>query len=195
MISLLLLFNFCLSQAKYNVIADVEMLLSSERYANSVIGVIEATGKNDGSVIENMQKVGGGLKGYPYCYYYQYWAFWKAKQELDSKCKIYEIPIPRSGSSQAVFDFALKSGKLAKYEAKKHDLIIWKSARSWTGHIERVKEVLNDGWVTTYAGNTNNGLFGNEREGNGIFIRKRNIKHPLSRILLIRGMVGYASKL
>ena len=195
MIFLFIILQICLAQTKYEIIAEKQIVSSSEFFANSVIGVIEATGKNDGSIIEQMQKVGGGYKGLPYCYYYQYWCFWKAKQELDSECKKYIIPIPKSGSSQAPYTYALANGKKVKYEARKHDLIIWKSAKNWTGHIERVKEVLNNGWVETYAGNTSNGLSGDQREGNGIFLRKRNIKHPLSRILLIRGLVGYESKL
>lgn len=192
----ILLFPLVLvSQERYALKSDSLILLLSEEFASSVVGVVELTGNNDGTSIEEMQRVGGGRKGEPYCYYYQYWAFWKAKYHLDNECRKFEIPIPKGGLAQLPFNYAKKHGQKTDYFAEKHDLIVWKKANSWSGHIERVKEVLTGGWVRTYAGNTSNGLAGSQREGNGIFIRKRNIKHPLSRILLIRGIVGYVSKL
>jgi hypothetical protein len=187
----LCLFTLLVSQERYAVNSDLQMLLLSDKFANSVIGVVELTGNNDGTLIEEMQRVGGGRKGQPYCYYYQYWAFWKAKYHLDNECKSFDIPIPKGGLAQLPFNYAKANGVKTNYYADKHDLIVWKTKDSWTGHIERVKEVKKNGWVLTYAGNTHNGLQGNQREGNGIFIRKRNISHPLSRTLLIRGIVGY----
>lgn len=187
---ILTLFSF--SQEKYLINTTSEQLLSSEVYCSSVIGTIELTGKNDGAIIEEIISIGGGLKGYPYCYYYQYWAYEMATQKINkTACTKVKNPMVKSGSSQAMFNYAKKLNKKVPYEVKKHDLIVWKSAKSWSGHIERVKEVLGGGYVMTYAGNTNNGLSGSQREGNGIFIRKRNINHPLSRILKIRGLVGY----
>ena len=191
LIYILTLFSF--SQEKFMVMTSSEQLLSaSERYCLSVIGTIEATGNNDGVIIENIIKTGGGLKGYPYCYYYQYWAYEMATKEINqNSCVQVKNPMVKSGSSQAMFDYAKKLNKKVPYQVAKHDLIVWKSAKSWSGHIERVKKVLGGGYVMTYAGNTSNGLSGDQREGNGIFIRKRNINHPLSRILKIRGLVGY----
>lgn len=190
LIYILTLFSF--SQEKYLINTTSEQLLSSEVYLSSVIGTIELTGKNDGAIIEEIISTGGGLKGYPYCYYYQYWAFEMATRDLNKQsCKVYKNPLVKSGSSQAIFNFAKKINKKTEYKVKKHDFIVWKNSNSWAGHIERVKEVLGGGNVTTYAGNTSNGLSGSQREGNGIFIRKRNIFHPLSRLLKLRGLVGY----
>lgn len=188
---MLLLYSHLIPQERYVIIADKQLLLLSELFASSVVGVVEATGNNDGTLIEEMQAVGGGAKGQPYCYYYQYWAFWKAKEFLTNICYYSEIPIPKGGLAQLPFNYAKQNGTKTSYAPEKHDLIVWKTKNSWTGHIERIKEILSGGYVTTYAGNTNNGLQGNQREGNGIFIRKRHITHPLSRTLLIRGLVGY----
>ena len=88
--------------------------------------------------------------------------------------------------------FAKRNGEKVKYEPQVNDLIVWKHSNNWTGHVERVIEVLDKGNVRTVGANTNNGKSGSQREGNGIFIRKRNVKHILGR-LKVRGLVGFRS--
>jgi hypothetical protein len=57
------------------------------------------------------------------------------------------------------------------------------------GTYGRIVEIRKMGWVITIEGNTANGK-GKE----GIFIKKRNVSHPISRILQIKGLVGYNTK-
>ncbi|MFP4368605.1 MAG: hypothetical protein ACLFR2_03410 [Candidatus Kapaibacterium sp.] len=46
------------------------------------------------------------------------------------------------------------------------------------------------GWIKTIGFNTTSGIPGDKREG--VFIRNRNIYHPLGR-MLVRGIAGFRS--
>lgn len=181
----------CNAQIKYIIPINVKLKTLSEKYCASVIDVKEETGNNDGAIIESIIATGGGKKGYPYCYYYQYWAYEMATNEANNHfCCKFVNPLVKSGSSQALFNYAVNLNNKTFFKPQKHDFIVWKTSNSWAGHIERIKEVLGGGYVITYAANTSNGKSGSQREGNGIFLRKRNINHPLSRLLKIRGLIG-----
>ena len=90
-----------------------------------------------------------------------------------------------------MYNAAKKKGVLSEYIPEVNDLIVWKDKWSSSGHIERIVAVLDNGWVITVGFNTSNGLKGSQANGNGVYYRKRNLYHPLTRILIVRGLIGF----
>ncbi len=185
---ILLLTANLFSQIRYEIpISNFEILEISEDFAISQIGITEKTNKNDGEVEKYLHSV-GLKKGNPYCYAGQYWAFLQAINQL--KLNRNSIPIPKSGMANSAFNYAKKFNYRTNYIANIHDLITWINPKSYNGHIERVIKVGKAGWVQTIAFNTSNGKAGSQSNGNGVFVRQRNIYHPLLS-LRIRGLVGF----
>lgn len=196
-ISILLVLIIAMSnvkaQSRYELEADSELLKLSEKVMLSNVGVKEETGRNDGPKIAEILKSVDINSPAPYCQAHIYYCFDEARKFILRMCgRIVKIPIPKSAIAQSSFNYAKKKGNRTKYEPQINDLLVWKHSNSWTGHVERVVEVLPKGWVITVGANTNNGKKGSQREGNGIFIRKRNVKHILGR-LKVRGLVGFRS--
>lgn len=181
------------AQTRYELKADSELLHQSKHIMMDHVGIKEATGNNDGDTIALVLKSVNIYTESPYCQAFIYYCFDEARKLILRLCgRVVNIPIPKSAVAQSSFNYARKSGKRTKYEPKVNDLIVWKHSSNWTGHVERVTEVKENGTVITVGANTHNGKSGNQREGNGIFIRKRNVKHILGR-LKVRGLVGFRS--
>lgn len=191
-IILALLIYFCFvellrSQERYEIYCKKYLLELRQDSLKSQIGIKEKTGNNDGAVLKYQKPF--GLRNEAYCQMMQWWAFWiNAKSYND-------IPIEKNPLAISSYYFAKKNGVHTLYYACKGDLIVFRNQGKTTGHVEYIDSVLQNGWVTTIAGNTSNGLTGNQREGNGVYYRHRNIKHPLSRILLVKGLVGFYSEI
>lgn len=170
------------SQSKYELICKPYLIELSYDSLIAQIGIREATGNNDGAV-EKYQKI-FSMKNQPYCQMLQYWCFYvNANKKSD-------IPIPKSALAISSYNYAKKYGVKVPYMPAKHDFLVYQNSGDVTGHVERIVSVGELGWVIVVAGNTTNGKTGNQREGNGVYKRERNIYHPLSRILLIKGLVG-----
>lgn len=183
MIIIFLLSTELIAGSKYVVFCDGNLLRRSEEIALEQVGTIEKTGKNDGYVVKYLNSVGLN-EGAPYCAAGQYYCFLKAAEDL--KFNIKKIPIKRTGVANAIFEDAVKSGKKSKFIASRHDLLIWRKRRSWSGHIERVIEVKSAGWVVTIGFNT----LSQDGTKQGVFIKKRNIFHFVSR-MPVRGLIGF----
>ena len=148
------------------------------------VGKVE-TGNNRGIADKYNRAVGVPL-GSPYCQAGQYWSYLTALER--SRCNAL-LPIPRNGMANATFDYIRKNGVKTAYIPQIHDFIVWKSPKNYTGHIERIISVGKAGWVKTVGFNTTSGNTGNQRDGGGVWIRNRNIKHPLGS-RPIRGLAG-----
>ncbi|MFA5432605.1 MAG: CHAP domain-containing protein [Candidatus Paceibacterota bacterium] len=188
LIIILLLISLSLfSQVKYELPCNKDLLEKSHELAISQIGVTELTGKNDGYEIDKYQIAAGYWRGcqYPYCAAGQYWCFSEAAKLLNfCNCM---IPIYRTGSTYLMFNKAKQVGKKVSYKPQKNDLLFW--IVTTTGHVERIDSVLKSGWVKTIGFNTSSGT-GNQRDGEGVYLRKRNIYHILSR-MKVRGLIGF----
>lgn len=183
---IILLFPICLfSQVKYELKCNKELLLKSRDICISQVGIKEATGHNDGERVESYLASVGLSKGNPYCAAGQYWCFSEAAKLL-SFCNCM-IPIYRTGSTYLMFNKAKQVGKKVSYKPQKNDLLFW--ILTTTGHVERIDSVLKGGWVKTIGFNTSSGT-GNQRDGEGVYLRKRNIYHILSR-MKVRGLIGF----
>jgi len=172
------------SQVKYELHCNKELLSKSHELALSQVGVKEATGKNDGKQVEKYLASVNLSKGNPYCAAGQYWCFKEGARLL--KLDEFLIPIYKTGSTYLMFNKA-KLGRKVRYKPKKNDLLFW--IVTTTGHVERIDSVMKGGWVRTIGFNTSSGK-GNQREGEGVYLRKRNIYSPLSR-MKVRGLIGW----
>ena len=174
------------SQTKYELKCNNDLLDKSRNVLYKQVGVVEKTGNNDGVMVERYLKSVGLSKGNPYCAAGQYWCFYISS---DSNIKI--IPIKRTGLANGMFNDAMNKGKRVDYIPKINDLVVWKKYNAINGHIERIIAVQNNGYVTTIGFNTSNNNKGSQNNGQGVYIKKRNVKHPLSRVLLVRGIIGF----
>jgi len=181
LIMLLLFFATVIySQSKYELPAKQYILDYSKDTLIAQIGIQELTGNNDGYCEVYLASV-NLKKGNPYCAAGQYYCFYI--NALNKK----DIPIYKTGIANKHYTYAKFKGVKIPYKAKDNDLIIWRKKNSWQGHIERIIKVGKKGWVDTIGFNTGSG-----REGNSVLKRKRNIKHPIGR-MLIRGLIGFSS--
>lgn len=194
MIKVLLLLLSCsivFAQVRYDLPCNKQLLVVSGLVAQAQVGTKEATGHNDGEQVENyLKSVGLNPKGkYPYCAAGQYYCFKEATDILGLPAS--DIPIKKTGLANGIYDDAKIHGHKVTYIASINTFIVWKNKNSASGHIERIVKVYEGGWVLVVGFNTSNGLKGSQAEGNGVFYVLRNIYHPLSRILGVRGLVGF----
>lgn len=169
------------SQVKYTLPCTNFVLYKSKFVLLSQVGVQEKTGNNDGVEVEKYLSSVGLKKGNPYCNAGQYWCFSTA---TDTN------PMVKSGLAISTFNKAKKEGLRTSLNAEEHDLIVWNHKGTITGHIERIIEVQQKGWVYTIGFNTTSGTSGNQRDGGGVWKRRRNIYHFLGRMQLL-GLVGW----
>lgn len=165
---------------KYTIPASLSVLVKSDSVLKTQVGVTEKTGNNDGEVEKYLKFVGLG-KGYPYCAAGQLWCFGQVTKQL---------PYPKSALALTPFLYAKSKGNLVQYKPEPYDLIIWNTPGTSNGHIERIVLTGQGGWVTTVGFNTSSGVAGNQRDGGGVYYRKRNLFHVLGR-MQIKGLVGW----
>lgn len=178
----------CFSQVKYVLPCRADVLCLSKEIAISQIGVRELTGRNDGPRIREYQLSTNSALYSPYCASGQVWCFQTACDSLKISRK--EIPIKKTALANGVFNDAQARGKRVAYIPEVNDLIDYKTIGKWTGHIERCITVGKAGWIICVGFNTGS----NPREGGSVRKTKRNIFHPLSRTLRIRGLIGFNAK-
>lgn len=172
---------------RYVLPSFLQIMDSSRAIMLREVGTKEATARNDGKQIEKYLSSVNIHVPAPYCAAFVYYCFDEAT--CDNKL----IPINKTAVANQIFGYAKIRGERTKYFAAKDDLIVWKYSNSWSGHIERIFEVCEAGWVLTVGANTSNGKTGSQRDGNGVFIRRRNILHPLGR-MNIRGLIGFKTE-
>ena len=187
-IIVVLLSDSAMAQIRVIIPVKEELLQASYAVAMAQVGVVEKTGNNDGDMVEEYQRSVGRNRGDAYCAAGQYWCYWRAA--LDLGLTIKDIPIKRTGVANDMFNDAVSRGEIGRYSPQKHDLIVWKLKNSFRGHIERIIEIKKYGWVVTIGFNTSNSQTGSQSEGEGVFIKKRNIAHPIGR-LKVRGLIGF----
>lgn len=179
------------SQKKYELPCKYKLLMVSKEILLSQVGVTEKTGKNNGIEIEKYLKCVGLSSGNPYCAAGQYWCFVEACSRLKLSAK--QIPITKTGLANKMYNDAALNGKRAKYYPAVHDLMVWRNGSSSFGHIERIISVSKAGWVTTVGFNTSCRNVVTGKNVQGVFIKNRNIIHPLGK-MAIRGLIGFRNK-
>lgn len=187
-IVLILLFNFSLfSTTIYEISIDECLHAKAFEIIEGEVGVVEKTGKNDGEV-EKYLKVVGLPKGYPYCAAGISWSYLEASK-FYGKDKSF-IPFPMTAGSQVVLNHAISIGKKVSRNLTKGDFFVWRRKDSYQGHIGVIESLGEKGWVNTIEFNTSGNSTGDQRDGGGVWKKKRNTLQPLG-MLLIRGFVGF----
>jgi hypothetical protein len=174
------------AQVKTVLPVNISLLEASLESALSQVGVCESTGQNDGEMIENYLSSVNLKKGNPYCAAGQYWCFFVAAKALGFGIDC--IPIKATGLANDMMNESIKKGKKTAFQPQKHDLLVWRKGKTIFGHIERVFQVDRGGWVNTIGFNTAKKIGNTSIEG--VFIKRRNIFHSLSR-MTVRGLIGF----
>ncbi len=164
---------------RYSIPCQKYLLNASLDTAMKQIGTLE-TGNNLGKVLKYTDYI-NLPKGSPYCAAGVYYCFDKAAKSKN------DVPIPKTGVATRIFNFAKRNGTLTANIPQKHDLIIWRFANSWRGHIERIYDIEPKGWVNTIAFNTKKG------NKEGVFKKRRNLYHILGRLKVL-GLVGFSTE-
>jgi len=167
--------------------SDIASPLVTESHTIMMSEVGKAESGINRGIADKYNRAIGNPLGSPYCQAGLYWCYLEAARSLGMSASV--IPMPRNGMANSTFDFFRKSGYKTAYKASVHDFIIWRSPKNYTGHIERIIAVGKAGWVTTVGFNTSPGTRGSQSNGDGVYIRKRNIRHPLAS-KRIRGLAG-----
>ena len=170
--AIIYLSQFAQAQTSYELTATQEALDKSRVVLYSSVGIKEVGGNNKGKDIDRILSP-FGLKGVAWCQALQYYCFWATGEP---------IPIMKTAGSQAVFNDAKKRGKAKPYQAKVDALLIYRTVKSWTGHSARIIKIGQMGWVETIEGNTGSG---NQREGDGVYRKKRHLHNPIGRLRVL----------
>jgi len=164
------------AQTSYELPATQSALDKSRAVLYSTVGIKERGGNNRGKDVEAIQKP-LNVVGKAWCQALQYYCFYVTGEP---------IPILKTAGSQACFNDAKKRGKALPYQAKVDALLIYRTVNSWTGHSTRIIKVGKMGWVVTIEGNTSSG---NQRDGDGVYIRQRHIYNPIGRLRILGTIV------
>ena len=171
---IILILAFLLLGARYEIPADKDVVKQSKQIALSQLGVEELTGRNDGLQVNEYQKSVGIPSGSPWCCAFEYWCYDSASMEL-----ALPNPLLKTGLANAEYNYAMKIGVQTSSQPQENDLIVWRETNSYSGHIERILQVMGTNTVLTIGGNVSN----------SVQLSVRHISSPLGR-LHVRGLIG-----
>lgn len=187
----LLLFQKIYTQPKYLLPCKRNLILLSREILQKQVGVCERTNRNDGDKIKKYLESVGLAEGNPYCVAGQYYCFAEAASLLNLSRN--EIPLPRTGLSSTLFNYAKRKGQKTKPEFSTDDLVVWIRPRTIHGHTERIVLVGRKGWVETIGFNTRRYDRRSGKWLEGVFRWKRNLIAPFGKMYLL-GIVGFRAK-
>ncbi len=162
------------------LVTSLALLLESEKLCLDQVGVIEK-GKNKGERIRMYLASVGLAEGHPYCMAGIYWAFDSASKKLNVA-----NPLVKTGSTVVQFKTLEKIG-IRGGKIDRHSLIFWRLGKQWKGHVGRILFIYSAGWIYTIEFNTGGR---DEREGDGVWLKYRNLYHPLARMQVL-GVVSW----
>jgi CHAP domain len=148
--------------------------------AKLFVGVNEV-GHNKGYFVERFQKaVDGKAQGEPWCLAFSFFCV----KEVD---RIYNVILPVIGSKHDLFESEHCQTTFNKSKAKwlskpqEGAFMFWahwpNGKLSSSGHVGIVTKVLSPDTVQTVEGNTGPGAGEVVREGDGVYLKTRNIHH------------------
>ena len=173
---------------RYEIPVSARLWRASLDTAIAQIGVQEATGRNDGARVAAYLQSVGLPQGNPYCYAGLYWSMVRAARAVQEP-----VILLKSGLASAGFNHAKRIGVRSQIQSpQRADFIFWKFARTPSGHVARIVSVGRAGWIETIEFNTSPATGGNQRDGGGVYKRKRNTRYPLGRMSLY-GYIGATS--
>jgi hypothetical protein len=142
------------------------------------VGTIEIP-NNRGAKIDSMNRIAGVSVGSPWCASFVVFTSDKSGQIISTK----------SALAQNHFHYAKKHGRSSsKDRIQAGSLIIWRLGNTSSGHIETILSVVGNN-VITIGGNTSAGV-GDQRNGDGVFIRMRSLTEPMGSLRVL-GVVNF----
>jgi hypothetical protein len=159
---------------------DKQSLLVHE--ARRWLDFTEQGGENKGQIVEMFQKaVDGKAWGEPWCMSFVQFCLDqvdKTARALTFDSRNYAIASLDSHVLYKTEHCATcwnKTNKVARRESPSPgDVVIWKSRFGSNGHTGIVVNVFSDGSFETIEGNTSPGITGSQRDGDGVFLKKRS---------------------
>jgi hypothetical protein len=178
-ILIILLFLFLYSrlqaQTQYELPATPQIVYRSLYRAYQFRNVQE-TRENGGVMVDYFLSIVKLKTGFPWCA-----AFVSACFYLESD-KNNPVPILLTGSSQAMFNDAMKRGVKVPLNPSIGDIVVYKLSAN-SGHVARILAVLGSGWYYLIGGN----------ESNRVRITRKNLWCPQGR-LSWRGNISFNKK-
>ena len=169
------------SLPRYVVPCSESLAVRSLRFAVAEVGTVEATGNNDGVRVEFYLRHVGLGKGNAYCAAFVVTA-------LDETRVCERLPIKRTAMAYGIFLDARSRGVLSG-KPQVGDIIVWKYSNRPNGHVGRIDSIGRAGNIVTVEANTSPTSAGSQRDGGGVYLKHRNTKHPLGRMMLA-GLIG-----
>ena len=152
------------------------------------VGKTEKTGRNDGIHIDRYARTVGMPLQSAYCYA----AIYTWCQDASVKSGLRNA-LPRTGSTQTAYSVASKTLVASKYSSpRRGDVLIWRIPRKWLGHAALITSVRPDGLVETIEANTSRAGSGDQRDGGGVWKKRRFINRGLGR-MIVRGLIAIGS--
>lgn len=181
-----------LSVKRYELKTDYLLLDVSYEILMNQVGVKEKQSNWGHPIIDYLASVGIYFPA-AYCMGGQYYCVEEA-----SEITGIENPLLKTGGVLKQWNHFVSRGVETEYIPEIHDLIFWqnytringKLRAKGTGHVERIKRLLQKGWVETIGFNTSSGLTGSQRDGGGVYPRKRHLYNPIS-LLFVKGLGGF----
>lgn len=139
--------------------------------ADSYIGTTELTGANDGPEVEQFLESVGLAKGNPYCAAFVSFI-------LEETTGI-EQPTVRSGlASKFITHQSIDAREVLRGTVSVPDgtLVIWRKGNTIFGHVGIVAEQTDRNLFSTIEANTSSGVYGSQRDGDGVWQRERSIQ-------------------
>ncbi|MBE0538398.1 MAG: CHAP domain-containing protein [Ignavibacterium sp.] len=137
-------------------------------------GIVEdPKNSNKGEIIDEIQEE-FGFDGVQYCVLFVLYVYKKTLNEFEL-----ELPLLSTPSSQTLFNWAYNNGMIETDFLKlgAGDIVIWRKFKLWQGHAGIVISVdQQNKTFLTVEGNTSNNDFGDQRDGGGIYKRKRYMR-------------------
>jgi hypothetical protein len=186
---------------KFVVKCDPRIVELLPKVLKSQVGIVEKPkNSNRGTEVEQYLKAAHLAPGNPYCASLIVWGYNECIRALNLNRDVY-MPFPSQGNANKFFDYAKSFKKEVSPCPKVGDLIVWQNPfKLWSGHIGCIvainvpTEKMPSGdpnCILTVEGNTSSDDKGNQRDGGGVYLKKRYLNRPLSSILVIRGLIGY----
>ncbi|HEX2868734.1 MAG TPA: CHAP domain-containing protein [Ignavibacteriales bacterium] len=139
------------------------------KIAQSFVGVKEKTGHNDGPEVEMFLKSVGLGKGYAWCAAFVSYCLDKARVEFPKIRSAIARSFETKESIKAI------DVLLGKKKVKDGSIVVWRKGSGLQGHTAFVTHWDRDKGETI-EGNTSSGASGSQRDGDGVYKRKRKIE-------------------
>lgn len=138
------------------------------------VGITEQGGNNRGQLVTLFQRAAGGLaNGEPWCMAFVQFCI-QAVDNLVADCEssTQKSLLFKSEHCLTVWN---KSQVLKIDNPKPGSLCIWQQGQTSFGHVGIIVGVNADGSIMTVEGNTSSAEAGNQREGDGVWLKRRTL--------------------